>query len=268
MDCPEYSLAEIAPDPNQPRKVFAEAQLEELAESIKLHGVLQPIVITRNPDASGDSEIPYLILYGECRYRASVAAGLKTIPALLEETLLDPAERLLRQLAENEARQDLSLLERAEALSNLLETKAISRQDLCEKLGKSRAWLTKMLSIASFQGIARQAVSAQTIGRMDTALRFARLPESSQKALLGNSRSKSVPITSATVSSAEDRHRRLEQAKTSETTTLRVELALPEIHHLLSLAGLPLDPTLQGAAVALKDYLLAQVTPTEPPHES
>ncbi len=264
MDCPEYSLAEIAPDPNQPRKVFSEPQLEELTESIKVHGVLQPIVITRNPDTSGTSEIPYLILYGECRYRASVAAGLKTIPALLEEAPLDPAERLLRQLAENEARQNLSLLERAEALSNLLETKGISRQDLCEKLGKSRAWLTKMLSIASFRGFARQAVSAQTIARMDTALRFARLPESSQKALLGNSRSKSLPITAATVASAEERHRRLEQAKTSEVTTLRVELALPELHHLLSLAGLPLEPTLQGAADALRTYLLAQVSQETP----
>ena len=268
MDCTEYSLAEIAPDPNQPRKVFSESQLEELAQSIKAHGVLQPIVITRNPDASEASETPYLILYGECRYRASLAAGRKTIPALLEAAPLDPAERLLRQLAENEDRQDLSLLERAEALNHLLETKEVSRQDLCEKLGKSRAWLTKMLSIASFGGLARQAVSNQTIARMDTALRFARLPESSQKALLGNARSKSIPITAAIVASAEERYRRLEQTRTSEPTTLRVELALPEIHHLLSLAGLPLEPTLQGAVGALKDYLLVQVTPTEIPHES
>ena len=125
MDCPEYPLDQIAPDPNQPRKVFDEAALAELTESVRARGVLQPIVITRNPDPE---EAPYLILYGERRYRASLAAGRTTIPAFLEERELDAAERLLRQLDENDIRQDLSLLERAQSLARLLETSALSRQ--------------------------------------------------------------------------------------------------------------------------------------------
>src|SRR5262245_44229357 len=129
MDCPEYPLDQIAPDPNQPRKVFDEAALAELTESVRVHGVLQPIVITRHPDREAASSTPYLILFGERRFRASRAAGRTTIPALLEERALDPAERLLRQLAENNVRKDLTLFERAASLSQLLRTSSLSRQE-------------------------------------------------------------------------------------------------------------------------------------------
>jgi ParB family chromosome partitioning protein len=259
MDCPEYPLAEIAPDPNQPRQVFSEAHLAELTESIKARGVLQPIVITHNADPKTAPATPYLILYGECRYRASLAAGLTSIPALLEDATIDPAERLLRQLAENDVRQDLTLFERASSLARLLDSGTYTRQELSDKLGKTRNWLNKMVSIAAFQGPALEAVSTHVIARMETAARFSRLSQESQKVLLATARSRCLPITAAIVASAEERRRRIEQARIVGSTTLRIELALPEIHHLLALAGLPPEPTLKEAAAALKNHLLEQV---------
>jgi ParB family chromosome partitioning protein len=255
MDCPQFPLAEIAPDPNQPRRVFPAAQLEELTESIKARGVLQPIVITPNPDPA----TPYLILYGERRYRAALAAGLTTIPALLEKSQIDPAERLLRQLAENDVRQDLTLFERASSLARLAESGAYTRQELADKLAMSKSWLNKMVAIAGFDGPALEAVSTHVIARMETAARFSRLHKDSQKALLATARSRCLPITAALVASAEERHRRIEQARIVGATTFRIELALPEIHHLLSLAGLPHEPTLKEAAAALKNHLHEQV---------
>ncbi|MEA2692904.1 MAG: ParB family transcriptional regulator, chromosome partitioning protein, partial [Acidobacteriota bacterium] len=248
MDCPEYPLDQIAPDPHQPRKVFDEAALAELTESVRARGVLQPIVLTRNSDPEA---LPYLILYGERRYRASLAAGLTTIPAFLEERELDPAERLFRQLDENDIRQDLSLLERAQSLARLLETSALSRQELASRLGKSSSWLSHILSVANFKGPALDAVASRVISRPETGRRFARLPEPAQAHLLAYARSRNLPITAAIVASAEERHRRREQALTTPPTTVRLELALPELQYLLTLAGLPLDPTLEGAAGAL-----------------
>jgi ParB family chromosome partitioning protein len=261
MDCPEYPLDRIAPDPHQPRKVFDEAALAELTESIRAQGVLQPIVITPNPDPE---ETPYLILYGERRYRASLAAGRTTIPALLEEGALDPAERLLRQLAENDVRQDLSLLERSLSLTQLLETSSLTRQELADRLGKSSSWLSHLLAVANFKGPAREAVSSGAIVRAETARRFTKLPEPVQSHLLAYARARGLQITPAILASAEERARRRAQAASSKRTSVRFDLTLPELHHLLTLAGLPQEPTLDAAADAFTNYLLRQVpTPTE-----
>jgi ParB family transcriptional regulator, chromosome partitioning protein len=264
MDCREYPLEQIAPDPNQPRKVFDQAALKELTESIRLRGVLQPIVLTRNPDAEAAKATPYLILFGERRYRASLAAGRSAIPAFIEDGELEPAERLLRQLAENDIRQDLSLLERAESLAHLLETSALSRHELADRLGKSRSWLSHLLAITTYQGPVREAVATRAISHVETARRFSLLPPPVQAHLLAFSRARSLPITAATVASAEERFSRRERAEASPPTSVRFDLGLPELHHLLTLAGLPLDPTLKGAADAFNNYLLKQVpSPTE-----
>lgn len=264
MDCPEYPLAEIAPDPNQPRKVFDEAALAELTESVRAQGVLQPIILTPNPDPEAAQEKPYLILYGERRFRAAIAAGLTAIPAILEDRPLDAAERLFRQLAENDVRSDLTLFERATSIANLLETSEMSRQELADRLQLSKSWVSHMLSVAEFKGPAREAVSNGAISRVATARRFARLPHDLQKNLLEHAKSRSLPITLPVIASAEERHNRRERARATKPTSIRIELSLPELHHLLALAGLALDPTLEGAADALKNYLLAQVPPENP----
>lgn len=259
MDCKEYPLDQIAPDPDQPRKVFDESALAELTQSIRERGVLQPIVLTPNVDPGTSATTPYLVLFGERRYRASLAAGRTTIPAVVEERELGRVERMLRQLAENDVRQDLSLLERAQALAQLLEASALSRQELAQKLGKSSSWLSHVLSVATCQGPLRDAVATGVISRAETARRFAKLPESVQSHLVAYARARSLPITGAIVASAEERNRRRERALTSTPKAVRIELGLADLHHLLALAGLPAEPTLDGAAESLQTYLRKQV---------
>ena len=110
-DLRQIKLAEIMPDPTQPRRVFDETLLDELAESIRVHGVLQPIVVT--PDNKGK----YVIVAGERRYRAATKAGLEKIPALVR-TLSDQ-HKLELSLIENIQRQNLNAIETS-AVSNTL----------------------------------------------------------------------------------------------------------------------------------------------------
>ncbi len=108
----EIRLDRIVPDPAQPRHTFDPVRLEELATSITLEGVLQPIVVRY--DAASDI---YVIVHGERRWRASHEAGQKTIPAIVRE--VDEAHRLIQQLMENVVREDLNAVDRAQALRAL-----------------------------------------------------------------------------------------------------------------------------------------------------
>jgi ParB family transcriptional regulator, chromosome partitioning protein len=110
----EIRLDRIAPDPAQPRRTFDEAKLAELASSIRLDGVLQPIVVRYEPGRD-----IYVIVHGERRWRASRAAGLTAIPAIVRDVPED--RRLIQQLMENIVRDDLNALDRAAAL-RLLKT--------------------------------------------------------------------------------------------------------------------------------------------------
>lgn len=108
----EIRLDRIVPDPAQPRRTFDPVRLEELAASIRLEGVLQPIVVRYD-----DVDDIYVIVHGERRWRASREAGQKTIPAIVRE--VDEDHRLIQQLMENVVREDLNAVDRAQALRAL-----------------------------------------------------------------------------------------------------------------------------------------------------
>ena len=126
----ELELEKIFPNPDQPRKHFDEDKLIDLAESIKEHGVLQPIIVTPRDDK-------YMIIAGERRFRATNRAGLKTIPALIRE--LDDEKIMELALIENVQRDDLNPIEEARAYE-LLQTRYGYTQDkLAKRMGKSRS---------------------------------------------------------------------------------------------------------------------------------
>jgi ParB/RepB/Spo0J family partition protein len=108
----EIRLDRIVADANQPRRTFDGDRLEELAESIRIEGVLQPVVVRYDKDAD-----TYVVVHGERRWRAAQAAGLATIPALVREVPED--RRLIQQLMENIVRDDLNAVDRAAALRSL-----------------------------------------------------------------------------------------------------------------------------------------------------
>src|SRR5213594_2968034 len=130
------ALADVQPNPDQPRKHFAPDKLAELADSIKARGLLQPIIVRR-------VESGYQLLAGERRFRAAQLAGLDKLPALIRAAD-DPLEVAL---IENLQREDLSPLEEAEGLATLIERHGYSHQALAELLGKSRPYVSNTLAL-------------------------------------------------------------------------------------------------------------------------
>ncbi len=134
----EIPLEELRANPYQPRKTFDDAALKELSDSIKEHGVFQPIIVKKSVKG-------YEIIAGERRVRASKLAGLSTIPAIIraftDEQMMEIA------LLENLQREDLNAIEEAIAYHSMIESLHFTQEDLAEKLGKSRSHITNMLGL-------------------------------------------------------------------------------------------------------------------------
>lgn len=136
-------LSRIEANPDQPRKVFDDEALSGLANSIRIHGVLQPIVVR----PSGDK---FQIVAGERRFRASKLAGLDSIPALIKDTS-DPATLELA-LIENVQREDLTPLEEARGYAQLIDAYHLKQQEASERLGLSRSALANKLRLLTLPG--------------------------------------------------------------------------------------------------------------------
>ena len=128
----ELAVTEIIPNDNQPRRIFDEALLEELAESIRLKGVIQPIIVTKLNNGK------YMIIEGERRWRASGIAGKKTIPVVVRNTET-AKERLELALITNAQREDLNPVELAVAYKKLMDEHNYKHEDLGVIVGKSRS---------------------------------------------------------------------------------------------------------------------------------
>lgn len=134
----EVKISEIDPNMGQPRKKFDEDELLELAESIKIHGVIQPIILTKRGKR-------YEIIAGERRWRASKLAGLTKIPAIIRE--YTDKEIMEVSLIENIQRQDLNPVEEALAFKNLIDEYKMKQDDLAERVSKSRSAITNALRL-------------------------------------------------------------------------------------------------------------------------
>ena len=134
----ELDLNELRPNPHQPRKIFKDEALQDLADSIKNNGVFQPIIVKRSIKG-------YEIVAGERRYRASKLAGLEKIPAIVrdftEEQMIEIA------LLENLQRENLNAIEEALAYKSMLEKLSLTQEQLSQKVSKSRSHVTNMLGL-------------------------------------------------------------------------------------------------------------------------
>ena len=133
----------IVPNPAQPRKDFPEAELKQLAESIRQNGVLQPIIVRRDRDR-------YVLVAGERRWRASQIAGLKTIPAIVQE--LSQKDSAVMALIENLQRSDLNFFEEAAAIYSLMQEKSITQEEAARRLGMSQPALANKVRLLRFTG--------------------------------------------------------------------------------------------------------------------
>lgn len=146
----ELDIARVRPNPHQPRKTFDPAALEDLTQSIRQHGVLQPIVV--RPSGSG-----FEIVSGERRWRASQAAGRLTIPATVRADIRDD-QMLELALVENLQRQDLDAIERAQGYRDMMETLQITQEQVAEKVGLKRATVANHLRLLDLPVQAQEAV--------------------------------------------------------------------------------------------------------------
>ncbi|HZU07360.1 MAG TPA: ParB/RepB/Spo0J family partition protein [Chloroflexota bacterium] len=146
----EVPVDAIMPNPAQPRERLAPEALEELAASIRAHGVLQPVIVTH---AAGT----YTLIAGERRWRAAQLAGLTTIPALVKEAT--PQERLELALVENLQRQDLTPLEEAAAYQQLLVEHGLTQEAIAARVGKSRAAVANALRLLHLAPAVRAALA-------------------------------------------------------------------------------------------------------------
>ena len=134
----EIAISDIFANPNQPRKVFDEDALNELAASIKKHGVIMPIIVNK----SGNR---YMIIAGERRFRASKIAGLDTVPVIVKNY----DERQIKEISliENLQREDLNPIEAATAMRSLMDDYHLSQEDLADRIGKSRSAIANTLRL-------------------------------------------------------------------------------------------------------------------------
>lgn len=133
-------IDQIAPNPYQPRKTFNEGSIEELARSVREHGIVQPLVVTR----SGDHQ--YRLIAGERRFRAAQKAGLKTVPAVVKE-LTQKGDALQIALIENIQREDLNPIEEAIAYHQLHEEFGLTQEEISRRVGKERSTVANFLRL-------------------------------------------------------------------------------------------------------------------------
>lgn len=184
----EIEIELISPNPRQPRTLIEESALGELADSIREHGVLQPLIVTRS--GSG-----YTLIAGERRWRAARQAGLKSVPALIKDS--SPQQMLELALVENIQRQDLSPLEEAAAYRQLLEEHKLTQEEVAHRVGKSRSAIANSLRLLNLPPEAKEALAQGLIteGHARTLLSLPNLEQ--QLALLDSILSGAVTVRDA-----------------------------------------------------------------------
>lgn len=177
---PLIPINQIRPNPHQPRKSFNQENLEELASSIREHGVIQPLIVI------SDGPNRYTLIAGERRLRASKIAGLKEVPAIVRTA--SEQEQLEFAIIENVQREDLNPLERARAFQRLIDDFSLTHEDVAQRVGKSRVTVTNTLRLLNLPTLVQQAVLGGTLSeghaRALLALPNARMMENTMETVI------------------------------------------------------------------------------------
>jgi ParB family chromosome partitioning protein len=152
----EVPVDKIRPNPWQPRASMDEHQLQELAQSIRTHGVMQPLVVT-----AADEDGMYTLIAGERRWRASQLSGMTTVPVVIKD--VTPQAMLELAIVENVVRADLSALEEAHAYKQLIEDFGLTQADVAERVGRSRVSITNTLRLLNSPERVQRALAGNQI---------------------------------------------------------------------------------------------------------
>ena len=170
----EILVADCTPNPTQPRRNFDETALEELADSIRTLGLIQPITVRKEGDK-------YLIISGERRWRAAQLAGLETLPAYIRD--VDDENLHAMALVENIQRQDLNAMEIAISLGRLIDECGVTQENVAQRVGKKRSTVANYLRLLQMSPEIQAALKEDAIS-MGHAKAIASAPEEAQSALL------------------------------------------------------------------------------------
>ncbi len=171
----QLALEALSPNPHQPRSQFDAASLEELADSIRAHGVIQPLLVTPAPEGAGH----YWIIAGERRWRAARLAALTTVPVIVRAATAQALTELA--LVENIQRDDLNALEEALAYQALISDYGLTQAEVAARVGKSRSAVANAVRLLSLPQPAQAAVAA---GRISAGHARALLALSEEEAVL------------------------------------------------------------------------------------
>ncbi len=150
----ELKISELRTNPYQPRKIFDETALDELAQSIKDHGVFQPIIVKKSIKG-------YEIVAGERRYRASIIAGKETIPAIIRD--FTDEEMMEIAILENLQRENLNVIEEANAYKNLMYKLNLTQDQVAKRVNKSRSHITNIIGLLTLPEEVKKLISQNKI---------------------------------------------------------------------------------------------------------
>jgi ParB family chromosome partitioning protein len=151
-------IEQLYPSPEQPRRKFDEAQLAELAESIRVHGVIAPLVVRPRPASDGGG---FFLIAGERRWRAAQRAGLHDVPVVVQE--VDTQQAFERALVDNLQRTDLGPLEEAAAYQRLIDEFALTQEQVAERIGKDRSTVANSIRLLKLPAPVRQLVEDERL---------------------------------------------------------------------------------------------------------
>ena len=150
-------IKDIQKNPYQTRKEFSEEKIQELAQSIKENGLIQPIIVRKSP------VLGYEILAGERRYRASIVAGISEVPVIVKQ--LSDQDMMLHSIIENLQRENLNPIEEAKAYQSLID-KGFTHTEIAEKMGKSRPYITNLVRLL---GLPKHILTEVESGKLSQA---------------------------------------------------------------------------------------------------
>ncbi len=191
-------IEQLYPSPEQPRRKFDDAQLAELAESIRVHGVIAPLVVRPRPGGG------YFLIAGERRWRAAQRAGLQDVPVVVQE--IDTQQAFERALVDNLQRTDLGPLEEAAAYQRLIDEFALTQEQVAERIGKDRSTVANSIRLLKLPPAVRQLVEDErlTMGHARALLGFERAAEMERAARTVVAKGLSVRATEALVKKARE----------------------------------------------------------------
>lgn len=249
----QIEINSIEPNPHQPREDFNEAALEELAESIKEYGVIQPLVVSKaEHDVPSGTEVKYHIIAGERRWRAARKAGLPTVPAIIRDTT-EENRKLEMALVENVQRQNLNPIEEAKAYRKLMEEFSLSQQEVAYKISKSPEKISNTLRLLNLPLEVQNALAAGLISEGHGRAILSLMGPERQRALLREILDKGLSVRQVEEKVRETKEKTVRTSRSVVTLSPEFKALIERLENILG-TKVSLNPKGEGGRITIEYY--------------